>query len=71
MIKNIDSNNYIKATNKKKILGIEILRFILCFMVVFDHLYKGNQYIYMLYYHIPTFFIHSIFYMVYHFMTYL
>ena len=62
MIKNIDGNNYIKATNKKKILGIEILRFILCFMVVFDHLYEGNQYIYILYYHIPTFFNISFFF---------
>ena len=49
----------------KKILGIEILRVILSFMVVLDHLYKGKNfrhYYYIIYYHIPTFFLISFFF---------
>ena len=48
---------------KQKILGIELLRFILCFLVVMDHLYsEAQKYVYMLCYHIPTFFIISFYF---------
>ena len=46
-------------------LGISILRVILSFMVVMDHLYntkKFSHYLYILYYHIPTFFVISFYY---------
>ena len=46
-------------------LGIEILRVFLSFSVVMDHLYnskKLKKYIYVLYYHIPTFFIISFYF---------
>lgn len=49
-------NNILSDKKKQNILGIQILRVFLCFMVVLDHLYSGNKYIYLLYYHIPTFF---------------
>lgn len=49
-------NNIISDKKKQNILGIQILRVFLCFMVVLDHLYSGKKYIYLLYYHIPTFF---------------
>ena len=46
-------------------LGIELLRVFLSFSVVMDHLYNRNElkkYIYVLYYHIPTFFIISFYF---------
>lgn len=49
-----------KNSVNKKLLGIEILRVILSFVVVLDHLYKGKNfrnYYYIIYYHIPTFFL--------------
>lgn len=45
--------------------GIEILRVFLSFMVIMDHLYnkkKLKNYYYILYYHIPTFFLISFFF---------
>ena len=57
--------------NKNINLGISILRVILSFMVVLDHLYnkkKLKKYLYILYYHIPTFFLIS-FYFTYKTLT--
>ena len=54
-----------KTNNKKddKNYGIAILRVILSFMVVIDHFYKNKKkYVYLLYYHIPTFFLISFYY---------
>ncbi len=53
------------SNNNKKVynIGIRILRVILSFMVVVDHIYiKKKKYIYFLYYHIPTFFIISFYF---------
>jgi len=50
---------------KKKNYGIAILRVILSFMVVLDHFYNYKvlkNYLHILYYHIPTFFILSFYY---------
>lgn len=48
---------------KEKNYGISILRVILSFMVVIDHFYiKKKKYVYLLYYHIPTFFLISFYY---------
>lgn len=62
----IAKKNRIHLSNKKEInLGISILRVILSFMVVMDHLYnhkKLKKFYYILYYHIPTFFLVSFYY---------
>ena len=59
--------NQIHNINKKKdfIIGIGFLRVILSFMVIMDHLYDKNKlrkYHYILYYHIPTFFLISFYF---------
>ena len=58
----ITKNNY----NKKEInIGISFLRVILSFMVILDHFYDYailSKYYYILYYHIPTFFLISFYY---------
>lgn len=62
MIANIHEHS---LNNNKKVynIGIRILRVILSFMVVVDHIYiKKKKYIYFLYYHIPTFFIISFYF---------
>ena len=54
-----------KSKNNKKDFGISLLRIILSFMVVVDHLgdHKiNNKYKNILYYHIPTFFLISFYY---------
>ena len=56
----------IKLINKRHYnLGVDILRVILSFSVVMDHLYNPKilkKYVYILYYHIPTFFLISFFF---------
>jgi len=62
--KQISNYNY-KKTNQKKPreynVGIGIIRVILSFMVVIDHIYnyKKKKFIHVLYFHIPTFFVIS------------
>ena len=49
----------------KNVLGIEILRIILCFTVILDHLYKNSnfhRFHYIIYYHIPSFFVISFYF---------
>ena len=62
----ISTNQYDLINKKKEInIGISVLRVILSFMVVLDHLYnkkKLKKYHYILYYHIPTFFLISFYY---------
>ena len=58
-------NKFPAKTRKEYNIGIGILRVCLCFMVIVTHIYnirKVQQYIYILYYHIPTFFLLSFFY---------
>jgi fucose 4-O-acetylase-like acetyltransferase len=58
-------NNFYSKRKKEYNIGIGILRICLSFMVVVNHIYdrkKLQQYIYFLYYHIPTFFLLSFFY---------
>lgn len=53
------------SKTKKINYGISILRMILSLMVVFDHFYAGlkkKKFIYILHYHIPTFFLLSFFF---------
>ena len=66
--KQINNFKY-KKTNQKKIreynVGIGIIRVILSFMVVFDHLYdvqKKQKFIPLLHCHIPTFFVISFYF---------
>ena len=50
---------------EKNVLGIEILRIILCFTVVLDHLYINtnfDKFHFIIYYHIPCFFIISFYF---------
>lgn len=59
MLRTINNNN------KKINIGISLLRVILSFMVVLDHLYNVKilkKYYYILYYHIPTFFLISFYF---------
>ena len=62
----IKTNRYELINKRKEInIGISVLRVILSFMVVLDHLYnkkKLKKYHYILYYHIPTFFLISFYY---------
>ena len=56
-----------KKDNQKKMkeynVGIGIIRVILSFMVVFDHIYnQKKKYIRVLYFHIPTFFVISFYF---------
>ncbi len=55
-----------KNSNKKeKNYGISILRVILSFMVVIDHFYdkkRKKKFLYILYYHIPTFYLLSFYF---------
>ena len=58
---------------KEKNYGIALLRIILCFMVVLDHFYnerKQKKIVYLLYYHIPTFFLISFYYTYHSFATF-
>ena len=58
---------------KEKNYGIAVLRVILSFMVVLDHFYNKRtkkKFSYILYYHIPTFFLISFFYTHNYFQTF-
>ena len=64
-IKRKRKNNNNPIIKTKALLGVEILRVILCFTVVLDHLYQNTnfqKYHYIIYYHIPTFFIISFYF---------
>lgn len=70
---NIKENEELKTKKNKRELniGVAILRVLLSFMVVMDHLYKREnlkKYLYFLYYHIPSFFLIS-FYFTYKTLT--
>ena len=60
-----ENENKLIKKNKDIIIGIRILRIVLSFMVVMDHFYnkkKIQNYHYILYYHIPCFFLISFFF---------
>ena len=65
IIKKKEKLNNSIIIKEKNVLGIEILRIILCFSVVLDHLYINTNFYkfhYIIYYHIPSFFVISFYF---------